>query len=91
MTSSAPSERTNSWLPERAVVMTRFDPSMKVAAGFASKLRHLGVEVKTHVFIKDFLTDIDHTLSPEGCGRNAFVETERPIVVVIASAVYGWE
>ena len=67
----------------RAVVMTRFDPSMKVAAGFANKLRHLGIEVKTHGVIKDFLSDIDHTLSPQGCGRNAFVETERPIVVVI--------
>lgn len=67
----------------RAVVMTRFNPRMKVAAGFANKLRHLGLEVVMHQVIPDFLTNIDHTLSEDGCGKNAFIETDRPIVVMI--------
>ncbi len=71
-------------LAVRGVVMTRFDPSMKAAAGFAAKLEHRDVEVFKHRVISGYPDDIDRILSPEGCGQNAFVETHRPIVVVIA-------
>lgn len=68
----------------RGVVMTRFDPSMRAAAGFATKLGHLGVDVFKHTVISGYPDDIDKILCPAGCGQNAFVETHRPVVVVIA-------
>lgn len=71
-------------LQVRGVVMTRFDPSMKSATGFSNKLRHLGVDVFTHSVIPGYPDNLDMILSEEGCGKNEFVETDRPIVVVIA-------
>ncbi len=71
-------------LQVRGVVMTRFDPSMKAATGFANKLNHLGVDVFKHSAISGYPDNLDMILSDEGYGKNEFVETSRPIVVVIA-------
>ena len=70
-------------IPVRAVVVTRFNPEMKAAAGFVGKLRHFGIKVVTHYLIPGYPEHPETVLSGEGCGRNEFVETERPIVAVI--------
>lgn len=68
----------------RAVVMTRHEPTMQAANAFASKLERLGIEAVKHASTVGYPDDVDLILSPEGYGRNPFVETERPLVVVIA-------
>ena len=72
----------NDWgLTVRAVVITRYEgqPSAKA---FMNKLERRGVKVYTHSFTKGYPTDVDTIVSPEGYGKNPFIETERPIVVV---------
>lgn len=68
----------------RAVVMTRFEPTMRAASNFAAKLERLGIEVVKHGATVGYPDDVDRILSEEGYGQNPFVETERPIVAVIA-------
>ena len=68
----------------RAVVMTRYDASMKAAAAFAAKLERLAIPVVRHSTTVGYPDDVDRILSPEGYGQNPFIETERPIVCVIA-------
>ena len=65
----------------RAVVITRFDaqPSAKV---FRNRLERRGVPVFTHGSTKGYPTDVDRIVGEEGYGANAYVETQRPLVVV---------
>ena len=65
----------------RAVVITRFEeqPSARV---FKARLERRGVDVYTHRFTRGYPTDVDRIVSDEGYGANAFIETDRPIVVV---------
>jgi uncharacterized protein (UPF0371 family) len=65
----------------RAVVITRFN-GQPAAEAFKNKLERRGVKVYTHSFTKGYPTDVDTIVSPEGYGKNAFIETEKPIVVV---------
>lgn len=66
------------------VVMTRFEQKMKVASAFARKLEKLGLKVVKHSITTGYPDDLDKILSEEGCGKNDYVVTERPIVAVIA-------
>ena len=78
-------DNVRAWgLNVRAVVMTRFEPSMLSAAAFAEKLARFGIPVVKHQATIGYPDDVDRILSPEGYGLNPFVETERPIVAVIA-------
>lgn len=65
----------------RAVVITRFD-NQPAAVTFKNKLERRGIRVYTHRATKGYPTDVDTIVSPEGYGANAYLETERPIVVV---------
>ncbi len=65
----------------RAVVITRYN-GQPAAEAFKNKLERRGVKVYTHSFTKGYPTDVDTIVSPEGYGKNAFIETEKPIVVV---------
>ncbi len=64
-----------------AVVITRFDdqPSARI---FRSKLQKHGIRVFTHRRTKGYPTDVDRIVSDEGYGANAYIETDRPLVVV---------
>lgn len=78
-------DEVRAWgLRVRAVVMTRCEPAMRAAASFAAKLERLGIEVVKHGATIGYPDDVDRILSEEGYGQNPFVETERPIVAVIA-------
>ncbi len=65
------------------VVITRYGGQPAVDA-FADKLRRLGVKVYLHYPIAGYPQNPSLILSPDGFGKNQFVETTRPLVVVTA-------
>ena len=66
-----------------AVVMTRYTAS-SAAEAFKKKLENLGLKVYKHYEISGYPHNIPLIVSEEGYGRNEYVETTRPIVVVTA-------
>ena len=72
--------RTNN-LDVNSVVITRYNsqPSTKV---FINKLERRGIKVYKHRETKGYPTDIDTIVSDEGYGKNPYIETTKPIVVV---------
>lgn len=66
-----------------SVVLTRF-AGQHVAELFQSQLENLGVRVYRHYSIEGYPYDIPKIVGPEGYGKNDFVETEHPLVVVTA-------
>ncbi|MBQ4586028.1 MAG: DUF1846 domain-containing protein [Clostridia bacterium] len=66
-----------------SVVLTKYDANSGVEA-FKTKLEGLGIKVYKHYPIKNYPYDIDYIVSDEGYGKNDFIETERPLVVVTA-------
>lgn len=70
-------------LDVNSVVITRFEdqPSTQV---FMNKLERRGIKVYTHRATKGYPTDVDAIVSDEGYGKNPYIETTKPIVVVTA-------
>ena len=68
-------------LDVRAVVITRYD-GQPAARIFKNKLEHRGIRVCTHGATRGYPTDVDTIVSPDGYGANAYIETEKPLVVV---------
>ena len=66
-----------------SVVLTRFDGSEAVT-GYQNRLESLGMKVYRHYSIPGYPLDVPLIISEEGFGRNEFVETKRPLVVVTA-------
>ncbi len=66
-----------------AVVITRF-ANQSSAIIFKNKLEHRGVKVYLHYPIDGYPADIDAIVSEKGFGRNDYIETKNPIVVVTA-------
>ncbi|MDD5128445.1 MAG: DUF1846 family protein, partial [Candidatus Omnitrophica bacterium] len=66
-----------------AVVITRF-ANQSSAVIFKNKLEHRGVKVYLHYPIDGYPADIDAIVSDKGFGRNDYIETKNPIVVVTA-------
>ncbi|MCM8780986.1 MAG: DUF1846 domain-containing protein [Candidatus Omnitrophica bacterium] len=64
-----------------AVVVTRFDNQVQ-AIRFKNKLENRNIKVYIHTATKGYPTDIDTIVSEEGYGRNPYIETQKPIVVV---------
>jgi uncharacterized protein (UPF0371 family) len=64
-----------------AVVITRFE-NQPAASIFKNKLERRGIRVYTHKVIRGYPTDVDHIVSDEGFGQNAYIETHKPLVVV---------
>ncbi len=64
-----------------AVVITRYDdqPSAQL---FKNKLERRNLKVYTHRATKGYPTDVDLIVSREGYGRNSYIETRHPLVVV---------
>ncbi len=67
-----------------SVVITQFDQHQAAAEAFQTKLEALGLRVYRHYAIPNYPYDVEYIVSPEGFGRNDFVETTRPLVVVTA-------
>lgn len=70
-------------LEVNSVVITRYDdqPSTTV---FINKLERRGIKVYKHRATKGYPTDVDTIVSEEGYGKNPYIETTKPIVVVTA-------
>ena len=66
-----------------SVVLTKFT-GQKAAEQFKNKLEALGVKVYRHYPIADYPSNIPVIVSDEGFGKNDYIDTSRPIVVVTA-------
>ncbi|MBQ1817014.1 MAG: DUF1846 domain-containing protein [Clostridia bacterium] len=66
------------------VVITRYREGQPAVDSFADRLRRLGVRVYRHYPIEDYPKNPKFIVSDEGFGRNEFIETTRPLVVVTA-------
>lgn len=66
-----------------SVVLTRFN-SQPQAIAFQKRLEALGVRVYRHYPIPGYPNNVDLIVSDEGYGRNEYVETTRPLVLVTA-------
>ncbi len=65
------------------VVITRY-AGQPAADSFAAKLTGRGVKTYMHQQIAGYPNDIAHIVSDDGYGKNAYIETTRPLVVVTA-------
>ncbi|MCR5151429.1 MAG: DUF1846 domain-containing protein [Clostridiales bacterium] len=54
------------------------------ATAFKLKLEKLGVKVFLHYPIEGYPYNITHIVSDEGFGKNEYIETQRPLVVITA-------
>lgn len=70
-------------LEVNSVVITRFDDQPATTV-FINKLEKRGIKVYRHRATKGYPTDVDTIVSEEGYGRNPYIETKKPIVVVTA-------
>lgn len=66
-----------------SVVLTRFQ-GQAMARAFQSRLEGMGIRVYHHYDIAGYPSDTAHVVSPEGFGRNEYIETTRELVVVTA-------
>ncbi len=65
------------------VVITQY-AGQPAADVFRRRLAELGITCKLHYPIEGYPHDVDLIVSDEGYGKNEFVETSRPLVVVTA-------
>ncbi len=66
-----------------SVVLTRWN-EQRAAVLFKQRLESLGVPVYRHYSIEGYPYNVKHIVSDEGFGRNEYVETTRPLVLVTA-------
>ncbi len=66
-----------------SVVLAQYQAT-PLAKAFKEKLSKLGVRSYCHYIIEGYPTDVDRIVSDEGFGRNDYIETSRPLVVVTA-------
>ncbi len=70
-------------LEVNSVVITRFDDQPATTV-FINKLERRGIKVYKHRATKGYPTDVDTIVSEDGYGRNPYIETKKPIVVITA-------
>ena len=66
-----------------SVVITQY-AGQPAADVFRNRLNALGIPAKLHYPIEGYPHDVDLIVSDDGYGKNEFVETTRPLVVVTA-------
>ncbi len=66
-----------------SVVITRF-ANQPSAVTFKNKLERRGVKVYLHYPIDGYPTNVDHVVGDKGLGKNDYIRTKKPIVVVTA-------
>ena len=66
-----------------SVVLTRY-AAQPAAVAFEQRLNSLGIRTFRHYTIEGYPSDVDHIVSDEGFGRNEYVETTRPLILVTA-------
>ena len=66
-----------------SVVITKFN-GQEGATLFKNRLEKLGIKVYRHYVISGYPSNIPHIVSEDGYGKNEYIETTRPLVVVTA-------
>jgi uncharacterized protein (UPF0371 family) len=66
-----------------AVAITHYN-GQRSAVAYRERLERLGIKVAYLYLIKDYPTNVDLICSDEGFGRNEFIETTHPLVVITA-------
>ena len=66
-----------------SVVITHYNGQMS-ADGFRKRLERLGIKVYYHYLIEGYPANVELIASDEGFGRNDYIETTRPLVIVTA-------
>ena len=66
-----------------SVVLTQF-VDQSVVLAYKKKLESLGLKVYRHYKIDGYPTNVSKIVSEDGLGRNEYIETSRPLVVVTA-------
>ena len=66
-----------------SVVITRYTGQAS-ADLFQTKLEHMGIHVYRHYPIEGYPNHVEHIVSDEGYGKNDYVVTTRPLVIVTA-------
>lgn len=66
-----------------SVVITQY-AGQASADNFKERLESAGIKVYRHYLIEGYPTNIQHIVSDNGFGRNDYIETERPLVVITA-------
>ncbi|MBQ5376511.1 MAG: DUF1846 family protein, partial [Lachnospiraceae bacterium] len=66
-----------------SVVLTRFDGNEAVLA-YQKKLESLGLKVYRHYSIPGYPSNVPLIISDEGYGKNDYIETQKPLVVITA-------
>ena len=66
-----------------SVVITHYN-GQSSADAFRAKLDRLGIATYVHYLIEGYPTNVDLIASDEGFGKNDYVETTRPLVIVTA-------
>ncbi len=66
-----------------SVVLTQYAPGKEVRR-FERFLGKMGIKTYHHFVIPNYPYDVDHIVSKDGLGKNDYIETTRPLVVVTA-------
>ena len=66
-----------------SVVITQYS-GQSAADAFQAHLASLGVTVYRHYPIAGYPSDLEHIVSDDGYGKNDYIETTRPLVVITA-------
>lgn len=75
--------RDNYGIEIKAVVITRFN-NQPNALRFKKILENRNIKVYLHYPIEGYPGDIEKIVSDEGYGKNPYIETEKPVVVITA-------
>lgn len=74
-------------LEVNSVVITRYEES-PATLRFRNLLEKRGIQTYTHSRIRNYPSDIDFIVSEEGYGKNCFIPTQKPIVVI--TGAWAW-
>lgn len=72
-----------------SVVITQYDHQSN-ADSFIIKLKNMGHKVYKSYFIEGYPFDTDYVLSDQGFGKNDYIETTKPLVIVTAPGPGKW-
>lgn len=67
-----------------SVVITQMNDSAEAAAAFKRKLQRLGLSVYCHYPIEGYPHNVPHIVSPDGYGKNDYIQTSRDLIIVTA-------
>lgn len=66
-----------------SIVITQFS-GQPAAESFKARLEALGLKVYKHYIIPDYPFNVKRIVSEEGYGKNEYIETQRPLIVITA-------